>query len=234
MIKEPKVVIGVPSYDGKIDFRTANAIMQAGNTEHLIDFNATSLLAYTFNHLWCNALNAKQKGYTHFLMVHADIVPEVGFMDKMLAIMEKNNAHILSAIVPIKNATGLTSTAIDTDQWHPPRFTMKQLAQMPPTFTARKLLVNTGLMLVDIRDTWVYQIHFTINDKLERDNNGFYKPMSQPEDWNFSREARRLGANRIFATREVKLAHLGHLDYRNEGTWGWETDEKYGEAKLEG
>lgn len=234
MIKNQQVMIGIPSYDGKISIYTMNKLLDPGDTPHCFSFSQSSLLAYSFNQLWCDALNARQKGVTHFLMIHADVVPEAGFLDKMMAIMERETADILSVILPIKNPLGTTTTAIDNDAWKPSRFTMRQLAKMPKTFTHPRLLINTGLMLVKLESPWIFRVHFNIKDGLERDKNGLYQPLSASEDWQFSRLARKEGARRIFATSEVMADHIGAQLYPNVQVWGkWETDEANGEARLD-
>lgn len=236
MPSDYKIFIAIPTYDGRIDFRCVNALMTASKRiEHSFNYRASSLLAWTFNGLWADALNAKHKdGYTHFLMVHADVVPEHYFADKMLDVMEAEKASILSVVLPIKNRTGLTSTAIDSDDWQPSRLTMKQIAALEMmTFSHPKLLVNTGLMMVDLRKPWIYEAHFTINDRLDRDpKTGLYSPRCQPEDWQFSRMARKANAGRICATKAIKATHIGSADYPNHGDWGWDVDQVYGEAKL--
>lgn len=231
-----KIFIGCPSYDGRVDFQMVHSIMRASKTiTHSVNFASTSLLAFTFNKLWCDALNAKHNaGFTHFLMVHADVAPELWFADKMMSIMEEEKAAILSVVLPIKNGRGLTSTAMDTSEWTPARFTMKQIAALPETFSHPRLLVNTGLLLVDLRRPWVYDVYFTINDKIERLENGKYVQRAQPEDWQFSRMARKANAGKICATRAVKALHIGTNEFGNQGTWGeWEIDKQNGEAKLE-
>lgn len=227
-----KVFIAVPTYDGKICFQLANSLFQCTETiGHKINYNQFSLLAYGFNKHWANALNDRKNGYTHFAMVHADCAPEALWLTKMMDIMERYSADVLSVCMPIKNNLGLSSTAIDTDPWHPSRFTFKQLDRMVGTFTHPKLLINTGIMLVDMRKSWVEMINFRIEDGMQW-NEGTADAIATPEDWNFSRDARELGA-KIFATTEVTAKHLGAADYPNWGSWGlWETDQAYGEAKL--
>ena len=230
-----KIFVACPSYDGKIDFNTANALMHVSqHVVHAIHFANSSLLAFTFNRLFADALNGRNNdGFTHFLMVHADVVPQHWFGDKMLAIMEEEKAAILSAVLPIKNTRGLTSTAIDTNEWTPARFTLKQVAKLPETFTHPKILLNTGLMMVDLRKKWVNDAYFTITDKIERLENGRYVQRAQPEDWQFSRLARKLNAGKLCATRAIKALHIGITEFGNQGTWGeWEIDQSNGEAKL--
>lgn len=221
MVEGIKVFVGVPSYDTKISMLTANALLSGGRKyQHSVAFSQTSLLAYTFNRLWCEAINAREKhGYTHFCMLHADIAPEPGWLDKLTDISLALGADILSAVVPIKNSDGLTSTAIDTHPHRPSRLTMTQVHKLGDAFTHPKLLVNTGLMLVDIRKDWVRQIRFHIDD-ITAVVNGELTPIVMPEDWNFSREARELGADKIYATRSLALSHVGNQSFTNVVPWG--------------
>lgn len=185
-----------------------------------------SILTHNFNTLYCAALNNRENGVTHFCMVHDDIIPENHWLEKMLVIMERVGADILSAISPIKNDKGMTSTALDignpTPYWTSKRITMHETYnKYPPTFTHEKLLVNTGLMLVDLRKPWVEQVWFENIDRIEPDPRDPTKlcVRTVPEDWNFSRKARDLGAH-IYATSEVKLRHVGSLEYHNQEAWG--------------
>lgn len=232
---ETNPVIAIPSYDGSVDLKTITAVTLASEnyTPNLIT-QRSSALGNCFNRLWAAALNARTQGMpiTHFAMLHADIAPEEGWLDKMLAIMETTGADVLSAIVPIKSNDGLTSTALDTGtEWRVHRFTMKQVYKMEPTFTHPKLLLNTGLMLVDFRKPWIEKIHFTIRDGMVKEN-GVFRPVMMSEDWGFSRDAVRLGA-KLFATREVKVEHVGRSVYTNSRPWGlMEVDTINGEARV--
>lgn len=232
--KEPRIIIGVPSYDGSINNRMAARLLEAGERyPFTVNFNQTSLLAYTFNRLWVDALNSRANGWTHFCMLHADIIPEPHWLDKMVDLMISTGADVLSVIQPIKNILGTTSTALESgDPWKPNRFTLKQIHKMEPTFSDPRLLVNTGLMLVDMRAPWVEKIRFHIDDLISRGKDGKFVVDCMPEDWNFSRDAKALGAT-LYATRAVKCIHVGMWEYVNSEPWGlWETDRVYGEAKL--
>lgn len=193
--------------------------------DHGIQFYSSSLLAKTFNHLWCNALNARSKGVTHFAMVHADIGPETYWLDKMHAIMSEHKADILSVVAPMKSYEGLTSTGIDgyidgRRALTPRRFTMREIYAMPhATFTHPDLVINTGLMLVDLTKPWVEEVAFGIADEIHVSDDGKFTPFTIPEDWSFSRQARNRGAI-IYATRDVKLEHWGTAAYANTGPWG--------------
>ena len=218
-------MISVPTYDGKMHLGTVNGILRASKSpEHAVQFVASSLLAKCFNQLWCRALNDRKKGITHFAMLHADIAPEDYWLDTMLRIMEARNADVLSVVSPLKNSDGLTSTAIEGANTKAKRFTLKEIHAMEDkTFTHEKLLINTGLMLVDLRNPWVEQVLFTMKDYiLKRGEEFFTETIS--EDWCFSKQARQLGA-KLFATSEVSLRHFGSAAYSNDCPWGnLETD----------
>jgi hypothetical protein len=161
-----------------------------------------------FNALWCEALNRRTAGLTHFLLLHADVEPlDADWLELLLAEMRAARAEVLSAVVPIKNAEQQTSTARDTDAWQPRRYTLEDIRQQPMTWTARDLLVNTGCLLVDMRRSWVERICFTINDRIERTPAG-WEALAEPEDWNFSRQCRRLNVP-VFATRRLRIRHWG-------------------------
>jgi hypothetical protein len=216
----PHVFIALPTYNGQICIGLAKALLAPFETKTRASFafHSSSLLAKSFNHLWCDALNNRDKGITHFLMVHADIAPEEYFAEKMLNIMAQEKADVLSVISPLKSADGLTSTGLDLGD-SVRRFTMKEIHAMPhATFHAENLMVNTGLMLVDITKPWVETIEFQMWDRIvEKD--GKRVAVTVPEDWMFSRHARENGA-KLYATREIKLEHMGSANYPNHAAWG--------------
>jgi hypothetical protein len=188
-------------------------------------------------------------------MLHSDVIPvEPGFIGIMLHHLRQAGADVLSAVMPIKDDKGLTSTALlpdsacagwKTDPVRRRRLTLREAEKLPVTFDAHDvatlfnprnapdrresaldpcLLVNTGLMLVDLSKPWVEQAHFQINDLVYRRPDGRFDADVEPEDWFFSRRAHQLGA-RVCATRAVKAQHAGRVNYPNHGAWGaWATD----------
>jgi hypothetical protein len=189
-------------------------------------FEATSsLLTRGFNTCWCAALTGREKlGFTHFLMMHADVKPRGDdWFQVLMREMVAMKADVLSVAIPFHEPTGLTSTALDTDPWHPMRFTMKELYDLPATWTSDKLLVNTGLLLIDLRKPWVEEICFHIEDRIVRDQDGNWIPLTIPEDWGFSRQARALGAS-IFVTRTLAVDHYGGGIWPNDYPFGQDHD----------
>jgi GT2 family glycosyltransferase len=199
------IVVFFPTYDGtRYNAATTTQVAEwaarHGDTA-LYEFRS-SLLARGFNEGW---MYAREHGATRFFMIHSDIVPTTeGWIDKMLDLMDKKKATVLSVVSPIKNSSGLTSTAIESDdEWNPYNLSMKDVEMRPPTWTEDGLLVNTGLMLVDMTPEWMDDICFTIRDRIRN-----RKVECISEDWDFSRQIRAHDGS-VFATREISVQHFG-------------------------
>jgi hypothetical protein len=209
-----RVIAAVPTYDG-----------QRVNAQALVQLNACgvevvemrlSLLTRAFNECWVHALNLRSEGATHFLMLHADVVPVEGTWPvQMLHLMQKHGSDVLSAVLPIKSGGGFTSTAVETeDVWSPRKLTLKEVMERPGTWTEERLLVNTGLMLVDIAKPWADHVYFSTSDRIRRSGDGQWVAECQPEDWSFSRRVREEGGS-VWATREVRALHAGWSSWAN-------------------
>lgn len=245
------ILVGIPSYDGQISSRLSAALMNEARTPNVPGFSVVhkqvSLLAFGFNQLWCMALNNRHL-FTHFLMLHADVVPKSNaFLDTLVKEMERTQADVLSVVMPLKDEKGLTSTALIPDlatahelgsRKPRRRLALAEIEDLPETFDARDavaglnrskhpfgdagnpaLLVNTGFMLVDLREPWIEQVHFTINDRVWKNADGKWGADVEPEDWYFSARAAAEGA-RVCATRCVQANHLGIMPFPNTGRWG--------------
>jgi len=191
----------------------------------------TSLLPYTFNLLWTGAINGRP-ALTHFAMLHDDIIPAAGWLDVLLEELETNDADLVSAVVPIKDGRGLTSTAVDCnpDKWNPRRLTMHEICGLPDTFGTEHvggpILLNTGCWLARIDRPWAESVRFRQQDEIRKGESGLFEAHTIPEDWDFSRQLHERGA-KILATRKVKLHH-SMPGFTNERPWGaWKTDEGY-------
>lgn len=190
------------------------------------------------NVLWVDALNdAAAGGCTHFAMLHSDIVPEEGWLDILLTELETHRADLVSAVVPIKDKRGLTSCGIGdvNDPWNPfRRFTMREIMQMPETFTVedtehpdRYLLHNTGCWCCDLRNPvfralddngeLIAFMNFPL--RVVQGPDGQLVHQRESEDWFFSRQLHRLGV-RTLSTRKVSLTHQGSMDFPNSEAWG--------------
>jgi hypothetical protein len=231
-MKRPTIFAALPTYDGRR--RNAEAMCQlVGIKDAEVRYleSQSSLLAFGFNLLWVRALNERPD---YFLMLHDDIAPlDHDWAVTLFREFQTTRASVLSAVVPIKTPEGLTSTALETeDPWHPKRLTMTEVFERPETWTEPGLLLNSGLMLVDFRQAWVEQVCFTIEDQIRRDDSGKWTAEVKSEDWNFSRQARALGAS-LYATRKIRAQHVGPAGYRNDRVWGTvATDPQFAQAEA--
>lgn len=226
-----RVYLGIPSYGGQVHEGILGAVLHCSNVGYIgwLEVASRSFLTQNFNHLYVEALNLRDQGITHFCMLHDDIVPEKFWLDKLMGLMNQHGADMLSAIVPMKNHEGMTSTALEVPlgggsdpEWRFKRLTMTEVFRdYQPTFSHEKLLLNTGLMLIDLSKPWVEKVCFRFENKIipHPDKPGKLHARSMSEDWLFSRDARALGA-KLFATREVKLVHCGKAAYTNTHAWG--------------
>lgn len=231
-----KILIHAPSYDGIMRFETCMAIQRASRQTLKIDWRFTqgSFSTLIWNMVWCTALNSRKEGITHYAIIHADLFPDNYWLDKLLAIMEAENADVVSSVVAMKDDKGLTSTALDLgkDEYSPPRFTINQLAAMPKTFTHPKLLVNNGLMLVNLKAPWMEKVKYNNYNNILQDSSGTFYARSFSDDWFFSREVNRNGG-KVVATTEINVVHVGQREFPSHGTWGeWDHDLVYGKAEL--
>ena len=222
-----RIYLGMPTYGGA-EPAAMQAFYQMASREHETNAVAItgSLLGNVFNRHWCNAING---GYDYFAMLHGDVVPEPYWLDRLHDILCERGVDLVSTVVPIKTAQGITSTGIDDpdNPWQPLlRLTMTQVMRLPETFTSvdcghpdKALLVNTGCWLANLKGDWQDKVLFTIRDAIGRNAQGQLVALVEPEDWCFSRQLHRLGV-RYCATRAVKVKHRGMAEYPNDRTWG--------------
>lgn len=229
------IFLGTMTHDGKLDYIMARAFYAVPTREREVfwTLKQSSLLAEAYNHLWCKALNLrKEHNLKWFAILHADIRPEDFWCDKLIAEAEKYNADVMSAVVPIKEPSGVTSTAIGTSNHYQRagRLTMKQIWQpetketfsiddvAPNLYEQYQLLVNTGCFVCRLDQPWCENVHFTINDRVIKMNGQFLSQV-EPEDWFFSRRVAEEGGL-VMATRAVKLEHIGGRSYHSDQVWG--------------
>ena len=222
--------LALPTYGGQ-RFNTAALLAMAMHQRRFDEIIAMeidgSLLACSFNQCLIQALKCHKEGRADFfLLMHADIVPiDMDWLDHLMNARREVKAQVISAVVPIKDQRGVTSTAIEgPSEWAPRRLTMAEIMAMPETFTRPDLLVNTAMLLIDLRkNNWIDKVCFTIKDAILELPDGERRAGVQPEDWDFSRQARAHGAT-LYATRAVKLVHRGAFSYPNFAAWGSAVD----------
>lgn len=224
----------MPGYDGRMGGSSAIAFWHLAsegmkNVECI--YRGGSLLAANFNRLWCHALNLVHQGQRvdYFAMLHDDIGPEIYWLDKLIDELESRDLDVLSAVVPIKDRRGMTSTALagDTPWIQFSKLSMHDVFQLPETFTAedvgRPLLLNTGCWVMRWNQDICRQLKFEIRDRIVFNTAlGCYQSHTEPEDWHFSRQCNELGL-RIGATRKIKLEHNGAMKFTNDHAWGTDT-----------
>jgi GT2 family glycosyltransferase len=227
-----KVFIACPTHDGRIHFKTAEALYDQASRVHelFIEVGSTSLLNWNCNQMLCRALNMRaQHSFTWFAMLHSDVAPEPMWLDKLIDIAEKEGADMLSACIAIKDESGDVSTGISNplnDHWNLSRINKILLSDtyLPETFDIEdvqnvfkrsihpesKLLVNTGCCIV--RMDLASQVLFQGEDRIIINGEGQYEAHVDSEDWNFSRQVNDLGG-KVMATYAVKCQHVGVKAY---------------------
>lgn len=232
MDKNKRAMLCMPGYGGVAASAMFGALKATRTPENVeYGYREGSLLAATFNGLWCDGLNYKYvdgKQLDYWAMQHSDIGPEEYWLDTLIEEMERNNLDVIGVAAPIKDSRNLTSIALersDGDPWRPLcRLTLPEIYRLPETFTAEDvghpLLLNTGLWVVRF-DDWVKQgLHFTINDRIVYDTKlKYFIPKCEPEDWNFSRQLNRLGV-RVGCTRKIRIVHRGPWEWDNITPFG--------------
>lgn len=200
------------------------------------------------NALVAFALNAKEAyergedgslNVTHIVLMHNDVVPEPGWLDKLIHEQLETGADFLSVVMPIKDMDGKSSCAIDDDPFEVTRrITMTEVYDLPPTFTAEdcgypagSLLCNHGLCVFDFTKPWwreenedgTLAVRFTSPDRIKRmkreSGPDYWKAQHAPSDWHISRELNRRGA-KVMGTRKVRCQHVGQIPFTNEHPWG--------------
>jgi predicted O-methyltransferase YrrM len=196
----------------------------------------TGMVALNFNSLWAEALNGRTAwGTSHWAMHHADIQSRPGWLDELIAEMERVGADVLSVVVPIKDERGLTTTAVGDDGQVLRRLTMHEVYGLHETFEAadlglpegQYLMVNTGLWVCRFDVPWVAPPVFPgfyFTDGIFQLPDGSIGAGEISEDWNFSSFCARQRL-RVFATRKVPVIHHGGKGYPNTEPWGtWARD----------
>lgn len=220
------IYLGIPHY-GTMVHEAVGGIMTASSKERIhVAFEGGSLLTMNFNNLWANALNMRGDGITHFAMMHADIATKPNWLDILLEEMESHEADVCSAIVPIKDARGVTSTAVvDKKSGEIRRLTMTEVMNLPETFgdevcqPHHYIAMNTGLWVARITEPWAERVCFNIRDEIRRRADGIFEAMVLSEDWNFSAWARSNNV-KIVVTRKVLVGHVGPTSFTNQAAWG--------------
>lgn len=189
------------------------------------EFRSGSLVG-SFNEGWARARNMVERGQaTHFAMLHADVWASAWWITDLIAEMRRYNALVASAHVGIKHhARTHTSTAVGPidDPYSHTCLTMSDLAKLPETITPEHvckdgevLVINTGVMVIDLRHPWVMDWVWPQTCAIERNARGVWRSKLRTEDWEMSRFLHARGV-RYIATRKVTTRHYG-MDFWEVG-----------------
>ena len=188
-----------------------------------------SMLPLSFNMLWCEALNARAEGVTHFCMVHSDVCPmDDDWLQTLLEEQKRVGADILSTVIALKDTRGQSSTGVmNVDTREMRKLTIEECHSMQvKTFDASAagfpgqcLLMNTGCWVCDFTKPWVEKMCFRFHDHVFKNDLGEWKAACVGEDWLFSIDAWRMGL-KTFATTKLNIEHQGVFQYPNSVAWG--------------
>ena len=177
-----------------------------------------------FNTLLCMAAN---EDCSHFIMLHSDVVPTSdGWAAMMLAIMAERKYAALSVVLPLRGDTIETSTAavignttmrMTLPEAHqlPETFGLSELRTLPSMTQASALLINDGLLLIDLAQAQPSE-GFIFHDQtwLISNANGKLASDFMPEDWAYSLELARAGLP-YGATTAIRAMHYGEKGWVN-------------------
>jgi hypothetical protein len=220
----PRVFLAIPTYDNTVHTMCMLGVLRASRDFAIqIACNGSSLLTHGFNILWAMANGS---GADYFAMLHADIGPEPYWLDKLIGELEKHQADMLSAVVPIKSDERLFSTALaHPGQESHYRLNLDDLSKLPDTFGSQhlrdatgltgNLCVNTGLWVCRLGQAWNRQVQFQMHTRIAWQDDGKAYCSVIPEDWDFSHQLHALGLN-VMATRTVQLKHAGCMTWQTQ------------------
>jgi len=237
-----KVRVGLPGPRAEVEVLLA---WEQATYEHLPTRTKSAQVYGNFDLLLIEAMNAFEAGEaTHFAMLHSDTLTAPGWLDIILAEMDKFDLGLCSVPAAIKDQRGLMSSGIGDPKnpWNPwRRITSREMQNLPETFTAEDfgypgeiLLHNNGCWCMDLRKPEWFKTdaeknliaHFAFPTKVYRcPHTKKWTFAGESEDWYFSRRVHELGIKSAI-TRKVVLRHRGTIDYPNNEPFGiYEHDE---------
>lgn len=252
------ILLTSPTHDGRIDYRTAERMYNSASKKYKVGvvIRMSSALVWNMNELYVMALNYRQQYPTlkWFAMCHSDIVPEKFWLDKLIAEAEKHNADMVSAISPLKDASGVVSTAIEAPEsgrYPFMRLTLRQcmhadfpdtfdtaaaidalLHRLPPHLRVPQLapFKNRANLLINT-GAMVLRLDKPWNDELFFYNVDriFTNPAGQLqamfEPEDWNFSRSVSQVGKVMATRNVSLQHIGNFQFDNQTLRGHNVDE---------
>jgi hypothetical protein len=230
----PKVFVGLP-HAGKLDaesLESARTCCTKTNIDPALIVQPVGFmransggLTLSFNMILARAMTMRDRGEcTHLAMIHSDIEAQGPWVNALWNEMRRYRLGVVSAVVAIKDKTKRnTSTAIGTtgDPWKIARYVyLADRETTPDTFTSEdvckpgeELLINTGVMLADLRNPFWDGYAFEVRNKVVKEGDS-YVDYFESEDWKMSRDLNRAGV-RYGATWLVPTRHLGGGSFAN-------------------
>lgn len=185
---------------------------------------ANSIAPAGFNDALLAGLRLRDEGAVrYFAMIHSDVEAATpAWADALHREMAARGDVLCSAVVPIKDDSGESSTAVgvEHDPWQVARrVRMDERGRLPETFgladlpdarlPGAVLLVNTGLWLADLADPfWDGFGGFNVITRIGIDPMGRRVSQARPEDWEMSRALHAAGRP-YSATFAVEARHHG-------------------------
>jgi hypothetical protein len=196
------------------------------------------------NDCWVDAINQFEAGKIDlFAMIHSDIkILTPDWIDILVKILVEKNADLVSVQSPLKDFTGVTSTAIGHQEYRYgsfKRLTIAEIKKLPSVFNNvdvgypdQPILHNTACFICDLSNPKFhltnpdgsFQTIFRFDEKIVRDNNGQWQRIQESEDWHFSRIIWNNGIRNTYVTSNINLIHYGTVGFEN-------FNENYGTSK---
>jgi hypothetical protein len=188
---------------------------------------ASSAAQQTFNGLLAWALDRRDAGAddapTHLAMIHSDVEPlKQHWLDILWGEMERLDLDMISSVIPIKEPEKVrTSTAIGAE--NDPFLVLRYVnnddrPRLPETFVPKDvcnpgevLLLNNGLLLIDLRKPWWDDFAFGVLTRIVR-HHGRRIAQFASEDWLCARHVQARGG-KVAATWAVPVKHHGESDW---------------------
>lgn len=250
-----KVYVCVPVHGAEVNVMTLMSVWDIRRSRHdvAVEPSGLSLLARNFNINWIKAFNG---GFDYFVMLHADVAPipeSECWVDRLVAVCARYKAAVVSEVLPIKSPEGTTSTGLITDATNPfslRRLTTTEFGTLPDGFICREdlcdvfgvfqdvagpLLINTGLMCIDLRAFDWAGLEFPgfgIDDEIFWNRIGAPQAYTQPEDWKLSFWLFEQGLP-YYALKSVPALHCGFKPYHNREAFGLPTDNRGWQPSIE-
>jgi hypothetical protein len=230
-----RIFISVPSYDHRPYWYTNISIQSAFAGTSNVPYSVTvrgkscSLLPHGFNQLWVEAIN---EGFDYFVMLHADVHPDPGWLNFLTNTMHKTGADVISSVIAIKDEKGNSSTAIGKqrdDNFAPAEMTrFIKIDELPRNFTfafsdlppeirseGEFLMINTGCFLANITRPWARKTYFEIYSWIREMPEGKLGCGVLSEDWSWSWQLHKLGC-KVLATNAFNIKHYGPMFWENQ------------------